>query len=87
MYTNNDRKMGFTQKICQNIIISTSLISKKRKKLIEMVASLKKTIVQSARQLKVKLSTAKLILKKFKETGSFFDKKMPNYCRRKKREV
>lgn len=52
-----------------------------------MVMNLKKSIVQTAKQLKVKLSTAKLILKKFKETGNFFDKKMPDYCRRKKRQV
>lgn len=52
-----------------------------------MVINLKKSIVQTAKHLKVKLSTAKLILKKFKETGTFFEKKMPDYCRRKKREV
>jgi transposase len=47
-----------------------------------MVTEQNKSIVQSAKQLKIKLSTAKLILKKFKETGTFFDKKMPDYCRR-----
>jgi transposase len=51
-----------------------------------MVIEHNKSIVQTAKQLKVKLSTAKLILKKFKETGMFFDKKMPDYCRRKKKE-
>ena len=52
-----------------------------------MVINLEKSIVQTAKHLKVKLSTAKLILKKFKETGTFFEKQMPDYCRRKKREV
>jgi len=54
---------------------------------VEMVINLKKSIVQTAKHLKIKLSTAKLILKKFKETGTFFEKKMPDYSRRKKREV
>ena len=60
---------------------------KKRKKLIEMVMNLKKSIVQSARQLKLRLSTAKLILKKYKQTGILFEKKMSTYCRRKKEYV
>ena len=47
-----------------------------------MVMEQNKSIVQTSKQLKIKLSTAKLILKKFKETGTFFGKKMPDYCRR-----
>jgi hypothetical protein len=52
-----------------------------------MVTELNKSIVQTAKQLKVKLSTAKLILKKYKQTGTYFDKKMPDYCRRKKKST
>ena len=38
----------------------------KRKRIIHMVTELNKSIVQTAKQLKVKLSTAKIILKKYK---------------------
>jgi len=52
-----------------------------------MVLEEKKTIAQAARKLIIKPSTAKLIIKKFRETGAYVDKKMPNYSRRKSREV
>jgi len=36
----------------------------------------------AARKLAIKASTAKLIVKKFRETGTFTIKKMPNYTKK-----
>jgi len=41
-----------------------------------------KTIAMAARKLAIKASTAKLIVKKYRETGTFTIKKMPNYCKK-----
>jgi len=59
----------------------------KRRKLIALVKEVGKSLVQAAKELKINLSTAKLIYKKYDQTGKFFDKKMPDFNRRKKKVV
>ena len=49
-----------------------------------MIVSQGKSIAQASRKYMVKPSTAKLILKKYKETGTFFIKKIPDYSGSKK---
>lgn len=49
-----------------------------------MIVDQGKSIAQASRKYMVKPSTAKLILKKFKETGTYFIKKMPDYTGNKK---
>lgn len=44
------------------------------------------SVVKASKKLGIKISTAKLILKKYKETGVIFNKKMPNYKRKELRE-
>lgn len=44
------------------------------------------SVVKASKKLGIKISTAKLILKKYKETGAIFNKKMPNYKRKELRE-
>jgi transposase len=43
-------------------------------------------VVKASKKLGIKISTAKLILKKFKETGGIFQKKMPDYKRKDLKE-
>lgn len=46
-----------------------------RRRLIEDVEKNGVSIVQTAKNLSIKLSTAKLILRRFRESGTFFNKK------------
>jgi hypothetical protein len=45
---------------------------------VDKVLGLQESLTHTARRLHIKLSTAKLILKKYKKTGQIFDKKMRN---------
>lgn len=40
------------------------------------------SIAKAARKLMIKVSTAKLIIRRYKQKGTFFAKKMPNYSRK-----
>lgn len=46
-----------------------------RKALVDLVISMGFSIGQAARRLKVKLSTAKMIVKRFRTQGDFFESK------------
>jgi len=47
-----------------------------------MVLILKKTKVQAAKKLKIKLETAKIIVKRYLQTGTIYEKKMADYSRK-----
>ena len=47
-----------------------------------MVLTLKKSKVQASKKLKIKLETAKIIIKRFQETGTIYEKKMADYSRK-----
>lgn len=49
---------------------------KRRADLISLVLDHNYTIIKAANKLKLKASTAQQILQRYKETGSFFEKKM-----------
>lgn len=49
----------------------------RREQLIEMVFEKNRPINKASKRLGIKYSTAKLIVKKYKETGTFFMKKKP----------
>ena len=49
----------------------------RREQLIKMVVEDDKHINKAAKKLGIKYSTAKLIIKKYKETGTFFVKRKP----------
>lgn len=49
---------------------------KRREDLISLVLEKGHTIIKAANKLKLKASTAQQILQRYKESGSFFEKKM-----------
>jgi hypothetical protein len=53
----------------------SSLIIQRRESLVQTVIEKGLPLSKAARRFNIKLSTAKLILKRFKETGRFFPKK------------
>jgi len=48
---------------------------KKRKRLVELALEQKLSVKRICQRLSIKLSTAKQIIKKFRDTGTFFTKK------------
>ena len=69
-------------KIFKDLIASKDIAIKKRQKLVNLVLSQQSSIAKAARKLMIKVSTAKLIIRRFKQTGTFFEKKMPNYSKK-----
>ena len=55
---------------------------KKRQKLVEMVFENKLSISEAGRRLGVKISTAKLIIKRYRETGTFATRRVPGSIER-----
>ena len=51
----------------------TSMLRKKRQKLVNLVLSCGHSIGQASKRLKIKLSTAKMIVKRFRTDGTFFE--------------
>ena len=51
----------------------TSLLRKKRQKLVNLVLYYGHSIGQASKRLKIKLSTAKMIVKRFRTDGTFFE--------------
>jgi transposase len=52
-----------------------STLSQKRKQLVKEVIENNQLISKAAKKLNLKLSTAKLIVKRYREEGSFFESK------------
>lgn len=52
-----------------------TIVTQKRKKLIYFVTEKSYSIGKASSRLKIKLSTAKMIVKRYKEEGTFFEPK------------
>jgi transposase len=49
------------------------MLRKKRQKLVKLVLDCGHSIGQASKKLKIKLSTAKMIVKRFRTDGTFFE--------------
>ena len=62
-------------KIRQDFPQSNSLSIQRRMQLVELVVKSNKSISKAAKMLSIKLSTAKLIVKRWRDDGTFFQSK------------
>lgn len=72
MNSEEPRKMQVYSKISLDV---NHTITQSRKKLVKLVIEDERSLSKSAAKLGIKLSTAKIIIKKYKLTGEFFESK------------
>lgn len=65
------KRSVFHQVLSKDISGSIFVLTKKRRRLIQMVNEEGIPISKASKKLKIKLTTARLILKKYNETGEF----------------
>ena len=63
------------QTLCQNQYNRIFDDIKRRQQLVELVIDKNYSIGRASHRLKLKLSTAKMIIKKYRDHGTFFEKK------------
>lgn len=62
-------------------------LTQRRQNLIDLIEKEEFTLCRAARKLNIKFSTARLILKKYEETGTFFNKNMRRVRKGKEEHV